>query len=191
MEQNGEGGQHAAAAAAVNGHGDGIQDGQQHGAGEGGAPSAAPAERVIEIPLLSQELLVINLSELSDDSPAEISELFRTERTAVRYWIAVLDEYNRRGRTDIATQLGERAIEAFQERDDRESLVPLHCILASYAIRESRSAPKTVIPSPRQYTVKTEPKAAFFQRAITHITSAEAIDPQNGFVLDTKGEGES
>lgn len=157
------------------------------------APAPAPAAgggapgRVIEIPLLSQELLVINLAELSDDSPAEISELFRSEKTAVRYWIAVLDEYRRRGRTDIATQLGERAIEAFSERDDRDSLVPLHCILASYAVRESRSAPKTVIPSPRQYTAKGEPKAALFQRAIGHITAAEAIDAQNGFVLDTKG----
>lgn len=147
----------------------------------------AASGRVIEIPLLSQELLVINLAELSDDSPAEISELFKSEKTAVRYWIAVLDEYRRRGRTDIATQLGERAVEAFSERDDRESLVPLHCILASYAVRESRSAPKTVLPNPRQYTVKGEAKAALFQKAVGHITAAEAIDPQNGFVLDTKG----
>jgi hypothetical protein len=83
---------------------------------------------------------------------------------------------------------GNLAIEAFKEREDSNSLVPLHCMLASYAMVESRSAPKTVIQSPRQYTVKSEPKSHFFQKAIGHITAAEGIDSQNGFVLDTKGE---
>lgn len=148
----------------------------------------APAERVIEIPLQSQELLVINLEELSDDSPAEIAELLRSERTPVKYWLAIIDEYYRRGRLDVATRLAELGLQAFKERDERDpALVQLHCLLASYALLQSRSAPRTVIPNPRQYHVKSEVKNYFTSKAAEHIAAAELLEPQSGFVLDTKG----
>ena len=115
-----------------------------------------------------------NLDELRDDETIhEVAEL--------------LNEYYRRGSIETAIKLGELGVEAFRSREDRESTVPLLCMMASYAMLQSRSAPKSVLPSPRQYKAKSDPKQTYFQKATSLVTQAEEIDARNGFVLDTKG----
>lgn len=148
----------------------------------------ADPSRVLEIPLASEELLEINLDELRDDDTIqEVAELFKTERTPVIFWIKILNEYYRRGSIETATRLGELGLEAFRSRGDSASTVPLLCMMASYAILHSRTAPKTVLPQPRQYHVKGQPKAYWHQKATALLNQADAIDNKNGFVLDTKG----
>ena len=151
--------------------------------------AAAAPSRIIEVPLQTSELLEINLDELGgEDSIADVVELFVAERTPVHFWINVLDEYAvRRGRVDIAEKLGEAGVAAFKERGDDRSTIPLLCMMASYHMHHSRSAPKTVLQKPKLYTVKGQPKQFHYNKATTLVTQAEAIDNRNGYVLDTKG----
>lgn len=137
-------------------------------------------------------LLSQNLDELRDDEEAigEVSQMFQEERMSVVYWIKMLNEYYRRGSYDTADKLGEIGVQAFRERGDMQSCVPLWCMMASYAMMHSRTSAKTVLPQPRQYHVKGKPKVEWFQRATSLVTQAEQVDPRNGYVLDTKGMSE-
>ena len=83
--------------------------------------------------------------------------------------------------------LGELGLDAFRSRDDRQSTIPLLCMMASYAMLQSRSAAKTIISTPRQYKAKGDAKQIYFQKATSLVSQAEEIDARNGFVLDTKG----
>lgn len=152
----------------------------------GTAHDEAASSRVVEIQLSSSgEILEINLDELTHESVPEIINLFNNENTPVAYWIKIAQEYHRRGRLDVASQLLEAGVAAFVDAHP-PSTIPLLCMLASIQMHLARSAPSKVLPSPQMYTAKGEPKAVYFNRATAFVTQAEKIDPRNGFVLDTK-----
>lgn len=155
---------------------------------EGMQYAAVDPSRIIEIQLQTSELLEINLDELRDDDTVnELADLFTNEQCPVKFWVKLLNEYHRRGSVEKAIHLGERGIAAFKSRGDENSTIQLLCMLASYAMQHSRSAPKTVLQAPRQYKVKQDPKTMYFNKATSYITQAEQIQARNGFVLDTKG----
>lgn len=152
-----------------------------------GNGKAAGSSRIIEVPLSrSAEVLELSLDELQEDSVQEITSLFNTEATPVKYWLAIAEEYAaRRGRLDVASELLQAGVEAFREAHP-PSTIPLLCMLASIQMHMSRSAPAKILPSPQMYAAKGQPKADYFARATTYITQAESIEAMNGFVLDTK-----
>lgn len=151
---------------------------------DGVAPSSS---RILEVPLQTSELLEINLDELRDDeSIGEIADLLESEQAPAQLWIKLLEEYQRRGSVDRAIELGERGVAAIKNRGDGQAAVPLLCMMASCVLMQSRSAPKTVLPNPKQFKVRTDPKQTYFNRATTLVTQAESLDPHNGYVLDTK-----
>ena len=157
----------------------------ENGDSRNGAGTADGASRIIEVPLQSSELLEINLDELTHDSVQEIIDLFNAEATPVSYWLKIAQEYQRRGRLDVASQLLEAGVAAFVNAHE-PSTIPLLCMLASIQMHLARSAPSKILPSPQMYTAKGDPKATFFSKATAYVTQAEAVDPRNGFVLDTK-----
>lgn len=150
---------------------------------------AGPSSRRFDVSLSSGEDVEINLDDLRDDQETldEVSQMLIREGVPLKYWVWVMGEFHQRGNIQTAIAFGERGANAYRNRGQDENAARLLCMMATYAMLESRSAPKTALQTPRQYKVKSQPKTVYFQRATTFVSQAEQLLPRDGFVLDTKG----
>ncbi|SPO31395.1 related to Tetratricopeptide repeat protein 1 [Ustilago trichophora] len=157
-----------------------------------------PRNRTLDLPVAVNESISLDLDPLP---PAEDIQVFLEalvyERPPSKYWTRLASQLYFENRVPEAIQICAKGVQVLASHKPSET-IPLHALLAAFALNNARSAPKLILNDARyQRIANQQPKDAFYNESSLNQSHANTLDPKHhinelsrAILLTTKGQND-
>ncbi|SPO31766.1 related to Tetratricopeptide repeat protein 1 [Ustilago trichophora] len=157
-----------------------------------------PRNRTLDLPVAVNESISLDLDPLP---PAEDIQVFLEalvyERPPSKYWTRLASQLYFENRVPEAIQICAKGVQVLASHKPSET-IPLHALLAAFALKNARSAPKLILNDARyQRIAHHQPKDAFYNESSLNQSQANTLDPKHhinqltrAIFLTTKGQND-
>ncbi|KAJ1021742.1 hypothetical protein NDA13_005356 [Ustilago tritici] len=139
-----------------------------------------PRNRTIDLPVAVNESISLDLDPLP---PAEDIQVFLEalayERPSSKYWTRLASQLYIENRIPEAVQVCAQGVQVLVSHKPAET-IPLHALLASFALNNARNAPKLILQDARyQRLANQQLKESFYGESTVNQSHANALDPKH------------
>ncbi|EST06832.1 Tetratricopeptide TPR1 [Kalmanozyma brasiliensis GHG001] len=139
-----------------------------------------PRNRTLDLPVAVNESISLDLDPLP---PAEDVQVFLEalayERPSSRYWSRLASQLYFENRVPEAIQVCSQGVQVLATHKPAET-IPLRALLASFALKNARAAPKLILNDARYQRLNNQqPKDAFYKEFTATQQQANTLDPKH------------